>query len=244
VIEAFLWGLAAAASLVIGALIVFVHTPKARTLGLIMGFGAGVLLSAVSFELVEQATEIAGASGATAIGFIAGALVFTAGDAGIARMGHRHRKRIDGPPTDASALSIVLGAVLDGIPESAVLGLTLLETGNIGVTMLVAVFISNVPESIAASDGLLKGGWRKSSVLVLWTAVAVVSGLASALGYVSLDTASPGTVAAVLAFAAGAILTMLATSMVPEGFEHGGRFTGLATVLGFGFAYALDWWGG
>jgi ZIP family zinc transporter len=110
--------------------------------------------------------------------------------------------------------------------------------------MLVAVFISNVPESIAASDGLLKGGWRKSSVLVLWTAVAVVSGLASALGYVSLDTGSPGTVAAVLAFAAGAILTMLATSMVPEGFEHGGRFTGLATVLGFGFAYALDWWGG
>jgi ZIP family zinc transporter len=238
---AFLWGLAAASSLVIGALIVFVHTPKPRTLGLIMGFGAGVLISAVSFELIEQATEISGATGATAIGFLAGAIVFTIGDAGIARMGHSRRKRIDGPPTEASALSIVLGAVLDGIPESAVLGLTLLETGNIGVTMLVAVFISNVPESIAASDGLIKGGWRRSRILVLWTVVAVVSAASSAVGYVSLDSASPAVLAAVLAFAAGAILTMLATSMMPEGFEHGGRFTGLATVLGFGFAYALDW---
>ncbi len=240
---AFLWGLFAGSSLVIGALIVFARVPKSRTLGLIMGFGAGVLVSAVSFELVEEATELGGGAGAVAGGFFAGSIVFTLGDLAISRMGHPDRKSI-GTATTAPGLAIVLGAVLDGIPESAVLGLTLLQTGVIGISMLVAVFISNLPESIAASDGLLSGGWSRRSVLLLWVAVAVISGVASAAGYVLLDGVGAGVLAFVLAFAGGAILTMLATSMMPEAFEHGGRLSGLTTVLGFAVAYGIEWLAG
>jgi ZIP family zinc transporter len=240
VIVAFLWGLFAASSLVLGALVVFIRVPSNRTLGLIMGFGSGVLISAVSFELVEEATKVGGGAGAVAAGFFLGAIVFTLGDLAIGRMGHSERKAI-GRPMAASGLAIVLGAVLDGIPESAVLGLTLLQTGNIGIAMLVAVFISNLPESIAASDGLLGGGWPRRRVLWLWIVVAVVAGVAAAVGYAVLDGVTGSVLALVLAFAGGAILTMLATSMVPEAFEHGGRGSGLTTVLGFAVAYGIEW---
>jgi ZIP family zinc transporter len=238
---AFFWGLVAASSLLVGALVVFIHKPGDRALGLIMGFGSGVLISAVSFELVQEATEVAGGTGGTFLGLLAGAAVFTIGDYAISRLGGRDHKPISSGTTNAAAMTIVLGTVLDGVPESAVLGLTLLQTGVVNASMLVAVFVSNVPESIAASDGLLRGGWTRQRVLGLWAGVALVSALASYLGYVLLETAGPATNAFVLAFAGGAILVMLATSMMPEAFEHGGRLSGLATVLGFIVAYAIDW---
>ncbi len=242
-LESLLWGLVAASSLLIGGIVALRVTVGRLALGLVMAFGAGVLLSAVSFELVEEATELGGGAGAVAGGFFAGSIVFTLGDLAISRMGHPDRKSI-GTATTAPGLAIVLGAVLDGIPESAVLGLTLLQTGVIGISMLVAVFISNLPESIAASDGLLSGGWSRRSVLLLWVAVAVISGVASAAGYVLLDGVGAGVLAFVLAFAGGAILTMLATSMMPEAFEHGGRLSGLTTVLGFAVAYGIEWLAG
>jgi zinc transporter, ZIP family len=240
-IEAFLWGLMAGASLVLGAAVAAVREPDRRTLGLVMGFGAGVLLSAVSFELVEEAVTVAGGTGGTAAGFFAGALVFLGGDWAIGRMGYRDRKSIAGTAASASGLAITLGIVLDGIPESAVIGLTLLESGTVGVAMLVAVFISNVPESIAATTGLRSSGWTLPRLFGLWTGTAVACGLASAAGYGLLDGASRQVVAFVLAFAGGAILAMLSTTMMPEAYEHAGRLVGLATTIGFATAIAVDW---
>lgn len=243
--EAFLWGLLAAGSLLLGAAVAILRPPSSRVLGYVMAFGAGVLLSAVSFELVEKAVQVPDGVGRAALGFFAGALVFTAGDALIGRAGYQHRKAISGtaPPAAASAtgLPIVLGALLDGIPESAVLGLTLLQTGGVGVSMLVAVFISNLPEGVAATVGLVNGGWSRLRVLVLWLIVAAVAASASALGFSILDTATPSTLAFIYAFAGGAILTMLATSMIPEAYEHAGRAAGFVTVLGFATAFGVDW---
>ena len=122
-----------------------------------------------------------------------------------------------------SALAIVLGTVLDGIPESMVIGLTIFEGGAVGAAYLAAVFISNLPESISSTTGLVAGGWKKSRVLWMWIAIALVSGLASLAGYGLFQHSSPDTVAFVLAFAAGAILTMLANTMMPEAFDDGGK---------------------
>ena len=240
-IEAGLWGLLGACSLLLGAIVAMVAPPGQRLLGLVMGFGSGVLLSAVSFELVEQAVETSGGLGSTFLGLFVGASVFTAGDVAVGRLGYADRKDIDGKPPSAGGLTIVLGALLDGIPESAVLGLTLLQTGDIGVAMLVAVFVSNLPEGIAATVGLRNGGWSPTKIVSLWSVIAVACGVAAILGYALLDGASPDALGFIFAFAAGAILTMLATSMIPEAYEHAGRVVGLITVLGFAVAFGINW---
>ncbi len=238
--EAFFWGLLGSASLVLGAVVVAVNMPSARTLGLIMGFGSGVLISAVAFELVEEAASVASGLAATTIGFFVGMAVFLLGDQAISTMGYRDRKKMNAVHT-ASGLAIVLGIVLDGVPESAVLGLTLLESGSIGVAVLAAVFLSNLPESIAATSGLRSSGWSWGRVYGLWTGIALVSGLAAALGYQLMSTATPSVFAFVLAFAGGAILAMLSTTMMPEAYEYGGRLVGITTTIGFAAAFAISW---
>ncbi len=130
--------------------------------------------------------------------------------------------------------------MLDGIPESAVIGLTVLTGGSVSVAMLVAVFLSNLPESVAATSGLVGIGWRGSRILALWVGVTIVSGLAALAGYALFDGASPSVVAFVLAFAGGAILTMLADTMMPEAFAHGGRLAGVMTTVGFATAFAVS----
>ena len=140
---------------------------------------------------------------------------------------------------EGAGLSILLGALLDGVPETAVLGLTLLQTNEIGVAMLVAVFISNLPEGIAATTTLVEGGWKRRLVLEIWGAVVLACGLAAAAGYVLLDGASTGVISFVFAFSGGAVLTMLATSMMPEAYEHAGRPVGVLTVVGFVVAYGV-----
>lgn len=204
-----------------------------------MAFGAGVLLSAVSFELVEEAFAQSGLLRDVAIGLFAGCAAFSLGDYAIDRMGGGDRKDIDGAAADGSPLAIVLGIVLDGIPESVVIGLTLLEAGSVSVAMLVAVFLSNLPEAVAATSGLVASGWRRAQILWLWIGVAGVSGLASVAGYTVFDSASPSVVAFVLAFAGGAILTMLADTMMPEAYEHAGKLAGVLTTLGFAVAFTI-----
>ena len=237
--EAFAWGLLGASSLVLGALLVSVRDPGSEALGLVMGFGAGVLFSAVSFELFEEA--VATSTTGTAMGFFLGAVVFVSGDSLLARMGNggRDASRPADPSQAGAAVPIVLGSVLDGIPESAVLGLTLLQSGSIGVAMLAAVFISNLPEAIAATSELLHGGWPRAKVLLMWISIALVSALAAGLGYFLLDGARASVLAFTLAFAGGAILAMLATSMIPEAYERAGRASGLLVTLGFAAAYAI-----
>ena len=235
------WGLFAGSSLILGGAIALAFPIRERLLGLIMAFGAGVLISAVAFELVAEAYETAAGSGSLALGLAAGALTFYVGDGLVDRMGGEDRKRMKGAAGAGagSALAIVLGIVLDGIPESAVIGLGLLEGTGVSVAVIAAVFLSNLPEAIAATTGLEAGGWKRGRIMGLWVLVTVVSGLASLLGYVALDSAGPSALAFVLAFAGGAILTMLADTMMPEAFQHGGKLVGLVTTLGFGLAFAL-----
>src|SRR3954454_997917 len=236
---AFLWGLIAGSSLLIGGAIALRFATSQRLLGLIMAFGAGVLISAVAYELVDEAFHTSAGSGGGGLGLFAGAGVFFGGDFLIDRMGGEGRKGSGGEQASGSALAIVLGIVLDGIPESIVIGMGLLEGGGVSVAVISAVFLSNLPEAVAATSGLDRAGWARTRILQLWVAVAVVSATASLLGYAAFDTASPRTVAFVLAFAGGAILTMLADTMMPEAFKHGGKLAGLATTFGFALAFAL-----
>jgi ZIP family zinc transporter len=235
---AFGWGLLAAFSLVIGAVMALVLPMSLRLIGLIMGFGAGVLISAVSFDLVQEAADKSTGHGALITGLFSGCLVFAGGDWLIERYGGGARKDATGGE-EGSALAIVLGTVLDGIPECTVIGLTIYEGGVIGAAYLTAVFISNLPEAISSTTGLVAGGWTKTRILGMWIAIAVVSGLASLAGYGLFQDSSPETVAVVLTFAAGAILTMLANTMMPEALEHGGRWVGVVTTLGFAVGVAV-----
>ena len=160
--EAFAWGTLAASSLVIGAVLALVLRISLRMIGLIMAFGSGVLISAVSFDLVEEAAQKSSGHGWVVAGIFAGCFVFFGGDWLIDRAGGSKRKDADGGQENGSALAIVLGSVLDGIPESMVIGLTIYEGGAVGAAYLAAVFISNLPESISSTSGLVTSGWKKS----------------------------------------------------------------------------------
>jgi len=192
---AFGWGTLAAGSLVIGAVIAILFRISPRTIGLIMAFGGGVLISAVSFDLIEDAAGMSSGRGWVIAGIFAGCAVFFGGDWLIDRAGGAKRKDADGGQESGSALAIVLGSVLDGIPESMVIGLTIFQGGAVGVAYLIAVFISNIPESISSTSGLVTSGWKKARVLWMWIGIALVSGLASLAGYAlfqhSSRTSSP-----------------------------------------------------
>jgi ZIP family zinc transporter len=233
------WGALAASSLVIGSVVALLFRIKLRTIGLIMGFGAGVLISAVSFDLVQEASDKSTGRGWVAAGLFAGCAVFFLGDGLIDRFGGSERKDATGDQESGSPRSIVLGTVLDGIPESMVIGLTIFEGGAVGAAYLAAVFISNLPEAVSSTSGLVSSGWKKSRILWMWITIALISGLASLAGYGLFQDSSPDTVAFVLAFAAGAILTMLADTMMPEAFEHGGKLVGVVTTLGFAVAFTI-----
>jgi ZIP family zinc transporter len=239
-LSAFAWGCIAASSLLIGAVLALRWQVPSRLLGLIMGFGAGVLISAVSYDLVLEAFETSHGDLSVAFGLAAGALTFYAGDVAIDRLGGADRKSSRGAQAAGFGPAIVLGTVLDGIPESAVIGLSLLGGEGVSAAVLVAVFLSNLPEAIAATSGLSLSGWSPLRIMALWSAILVVSGLAAMAGYALLDGAAPRTIAFVDAFAGGAILTMLADSMMPEAFERGGNMTGLIVTLGFGLAFAVS----
>ena len=229
------WALLGASSLLLGALVAFAVPIPRKVLGFILAFGAGVLISAVAYELVEEAVAVSANSYAVAIGFPLGALVFFLGDLAI-------DLRLKGSSGGGGGLGIVLGAVLDGIPESVVIGASLLTGETASVAVIVAVFLSNIPESISATSDLLRGGWSRWKVLLLWVIVVTASTLAAGFGYVALEGASGSWIAAIQAFAAGAILTMLADEMIPEAFEYTGhnKTVGLALAFGFALSAALS----
>ncbi len=239
-LEAFLWGLLATSSLLVGGFIGCWMNISNRALGLIMAFGAGVLISAVAYELIFEAVSLSKFSGGPTLGLFSGALTFFLADRVISQMGASDRKSI-GSTGAASAMVVplVLGIILDGVPESLVIGLGILEGGAVSLAMLVAVFISNVPEAIAGTSGMRAGGWSRSKILVLWLVIAVFCALATLAGYALFGNVSPFWLAFVQAFAAGAILTMLANTMMPEAYEHGGKLAGLFTVLGFAVSVAI-----
>src|SRR5215212_688884 len=237
--EAFGLGFIAASSLLLGGLLALRRPIGLRALGLVMAFGAGVLISAVAYELVEDAFGTAGGRGAVAPGLFAGALAFYFGDLAIDRYGGEGRKSAAGGQDAGSALAIVLGTVLDGIPESIVLGLSLLGGEGVSVAFLAAVFLSNLPEALSSTAGLYNSGWARQRILGLWVLVTVVSAISSLAGYALFDGASGATIAFVQSFAGGALLTMLADTMMPEAFKYGGKQVGLVTTLGFAPAFFI-----
>jgi ZIP family zinc transporter len=238
--SAFAWGLLAGSSVLLGGILALWVPISDRALGLVMGFGSGVLLSAVAYELVAEASTTADQGMSVALGLFAGCGTFVAGDALVDRMGGARRKSIATQAAPAAGLPIVLGIVLDGVPEQIVIGLGLVGGGAISAAMVVAVFLSNLPEAIAATAGLTASGWSRGRVLALWAGLTLVSGLATLAGFAFFDEASGDTIAFVLAFAGGAILTMLADTMMPEAFEHGGRLVGVLTTVGFAVAFAIS----
>ncbi len=237
--EAALWGAVGASSLLLGAVVGIAARLPSLAIGLILGFGAGTLISALTFELTQDAFDIGGAD-AVAIGLASGALAYFFGDWAIERRGASDRMSSMGEQAGGSATALLLGAVLDGIPESAVIGITLLEGSTVGIAVLAAVFLSNLPESISSSAGMRKAGHSTRHVLTVWSVVLVVSAISAGLGFVLCDGASGNTIGLIQAFAGGAVLTMLADTMMPEAFKRGGNAVGLVTVLGFALAYLLS----
>lgn len=242
-LQAGLWGLIAGGALVLGALIAwFVRVPQ-RVVASVMAFGAGVLISALSFDLVDEA-ETTGGLMPTVVGFLAGAGVYVAANVVLARRGAAHRKRSgDQQPSEdeseGSGAAIAVGALLDGVPESVVLGLSLLGGGGVGVPVLAAIFISNLPEGLSSAAGMKRSGRSARYVFAVWVGIAVASGLAGALGVLLLDGAPPETIAVITALAAGAILAMVADTMIPEAFERAHLYSGLIATLGFIVAFAI-----
>jgi ZIP family zinc transporter len=233
-IQAGLWGLLAASALLMGAVAALTLRVPRRTVALVMAFGAGALVSALAFDLADEAFRVGGTF-VFGVGLAAGAVVYYAGDKLIGRMGGRHAAtgQTNGP-------AIVLGVLLDGIPESLVLGATLIGGAGVSPSFLAAVVVSNFPEGMAGTRDLTDEGHGRRWVIGLWFAVAIASGLAAAVGNAVLTDIGSGALALVQSFAAGAILTMLANTMFPEAFETGGDRVGLATALGFAAAFLLS----
>ena len=238
-LEALFWGLVTASSLWLGAAIASYARPSQKMIGLAMAFGAGALIAAVAYELVIDAFE--SDLRLATIGFACGGLTFYVGDVLIGRMGGEGRKSMTGQSQLAgSASAIVLGTVLDGIPESFVLGSSLLEEGAVPIAVVVGVFVSNVPEALSGSAGLLQAGWSRMRVFRMWTYVVAASVAATVLGFELVDELGSSGRAFVTAYAAGALIVMLADTLMPEAFELGGREAGLLTAFGFAVGFGLS----
>lgn len=247
-VEAGLWGLLGGLALVVGAAVAWRVRVSPRVTAGVMAFGSGVLISALAFDLAAEAADTGGIVPAS-LGLALGAVLYVAANLVLARRGARHRKRSGGqqPSEDeqgGSGTAIAVGSLLDGIPESVVLGVSLLGGQGVSASVVAAVVISNVPEGLSSAAGMKRAGRSARFVFGLWGAVAVVVTVAAAAGYALLGSASPGLIAVVTAVAAGAILTMVADTMIPEAFERAHLFTGLITTAGFIVAFALSRAGG
>jgi ZIP family zinc transporter len=238
-LNAFLWGILATSSLILGGLIASRFSLGKRTLGIIMAFGAGTLISAVSYELVFEAVKLAKGSGFPAFGFFAGAFTFYFSEKLIEKLGARNHMKIEVSNQSSLVIPMILAIILDGVPESIVIGLGIFEGGTVSLAMLVAVFISNLPEAIAGTTGMKASGWNKKKIVLLWFIIAVVCAFATVAGYAVFSGVSEQWLSFIQAFAGGAILLMLANSMIPESYEHGGKLTGIFTVLGFFVSVAM-----
>ncbi|MDD5489430.1 MAG: ZIP family zinc transporter [Candidatus Moranbacteria bacterium] len=232
------YGIASGFSLLIGAGMALYFSFSQKTIARFMAFGSGVLVCALTFGLMEEAFGLGGFD-ATIIGFLLGGLAFILGDYTILRLGGRHKRKFSGKK-ELNGKAIVLGALLDGVPESAALGIALFAGKGLGFLMLAAIFLSNLPEGISSVPGLLREKFTKKFVLSMWLVASVVLALIVVASYFFLREIDPNNLGIIEAFAAGAILAMLADTMMPEAFEEGGATIGLLTVLGFIVAFVAS----
>lgn len=243
-LQAGLWGLVSGSALVVGALAGYFLTIPKRVVASIMAFGSGVLISALSFELMDEAYQMGGFD-STAIGFLSGASTFTLVNWFLSHKGGKHRKRSGDQQAaehkqSGSGMALAAGALLDGIPESIVIGISLIKGGSVSLVAVIAIFLSNVPEGLSSAAGMKKAKHSATYIFSLWGGIAFLSGIASLLGYSVFSQYSNEVNAATTAVAAGAILAMLSDTMMPEAFEEAHEFTGLITVAGFLAAFYLS----
>lgn len=243
-LQAGLWGLLAGSALVIGAAVGYFTRIPHRVIAAIMAFGSGVLISALSFDLVDEA-HTRGGFLASALGFLLGAGIFTAANWALTYRGAAARKLSGNEqPSEeeehGSGLAIALGALIDGIPEAIVIGVSMLASKTVSIVAVVAIFLSNIPEGLSSAAGMKKAGRRAIYVFGVWGGIAILNGVAAALGNLLFIGFSQQIIAATMAFAAGAILAMLVDTMIPEAFEVARNYAGMIAVVGFLAAFYLS----
>ncbi len=247
-IQAALLGFISGSAVLIGALLGLYLKLNNKLIATIMAFGAGVLISALSIDLMNDAFDKSHDQVVIGLSFLAGAIVFVGGDYLIDKKGGQFRKRGHGisekakgdNPEDNSGTAILLGTLLDGIPESFVVGASVAVGGSAGLVFMTAVFLSNLPEGMSGTLGMKMAGMSTKNILTLWVITLIVTILSSMGGYAFLGNSSPFVHAGTMAFASGAILAMLCDTMIPEAFKYGGRIIALVTVTGFLVAFLLS----
>jgi ZIP family zinc transporter len=228
-LSAIVWGGIAAASLLVGFFLAGRGLSN-RRVGIVMGFGAGALISAIAYELIPESI-LSGWQMAAA--FLLGALAFYMGDWIVDRQGGAERKNLTEGQAKGSGSAIYIGTLLDNIPESMILGMSIALGGAINLAFLVAVFVSNIPEGLAGTLSLEAAGRPHRKVFWMWASLVAVSAVCAGLGYLFIQWLPEADGRYAQAFAAGAMLTMIADAMMPEAFEHGGKLVGIFTVFGF-----------
>ena len=238
--EAIVAGLIASSSLLLGAIAGLKLPIGDRTVGLLMGLGAGALVSSLAFELAEEAIDEGGFV-PLALGLAVGAFAFYGGDRLLERGANRGRRsRPRGADAEASGGTLALGALLDGVPEQAAIGIGIASGSGAGIALIAAVFLSNVPEALASASAMKEAKRPPKQVLLLWSGVALAGTVATVVGHAALGDASGDMTAFILAIAAGAVLVMLTDAMIPEAVKKGGKAVGLVTCLGFALAVLID----
>lgn len=230
-VEAALWGALASLSLFLGSIagIIF-HIPK-KIIAFIMAFGTGILIGASSFDLLLEALKESGLW-ITSFSFLFGALMFTIIELILVKKGGKERKRSKVKPIGHSGLAIYFGTLMDAIPESMIIGLSLINSNKVDVLFISAIFVSNFPESLSSTVGLKKDQYSNRKILFLWGSVVVISAVSSVVGYVFLQESSESMIASIGAFGAGGLIAMVCSTMLPEAFEEGGPVIGFITSLG------------
>lgn len=243
-LQATFWGLVSGSALLLGAGVgYFTNVPK-KVIAIIMAFGSGVLISALAFELMEEAYNQGGFK-ASAIGFITGALIYSIANYYLSKKGAKHRKRSgeqhpDEEKSPGSGLSIAIGTLIDGIPESIAIGVSIIHGGAVSIATVIAIFLSNVPESLSSTSGMKRAGRSAKYIFRIWVGITIMSGIAAFAGYALFSNLSLEIIGATVAVAAGGILAMLSSTMIPEACEEAHDFIGVVTVLGFLISFLLS----
>ncbi|RFU63721.1 ZIP family metal transporter [Peribacillus glennii] len=239
-LQAFFWGGVSGASVLLGALAAILIPIKKNFIGYIMAFGTGVLIGAAAYELLGHSAHDGGIM-ATSIGFLAGAIIFTILDLLVSRKGANERKRSSTKAASTgTGVAIFIGTVMDAIPESLMIGVSLVKEGSVSWLLVVAIFLSNIPEGLSSTTGLLKSHYSKRKIFILWSSVLVISALSSLGGFLFLDQASETVLACLASFAGGGIIAMISSTMMPEAYEDGGTITGIFASLGLLVSLLLD----